>query len=81
MNLQPTLLAKSLAELMLKLEPKPEPIPTPEVTYLDPVSGMVEFELADMLGAPAKPNPYKHTEVDTEFWQRCQVEPDLAFME
>lgn len=56
MKLQPTVMAKALAELMLKYEP--EPIPVPEVSE----ATMVDFELADLLGAPARPASFPDAE-------------------
>ena len=73
MKPQPTVMAKALAEFMLKYEP--EPIPVPEVSE----ATMVDFELADLLGAPARPASFPDAE--TPFWINCQVELDLAFME
>lgn len=72
LTLAPTVMAKALAELTARL--RSEPIPVPEVSE----ATMLDFELCDMLGAPARTESTSNT--DTEFWM-SKIEPDLAFME
>lgn len=70
--MQPTLMTRALNELRALIAK--EPIPVPEVSE----ATWADFELADLLGAPAR--PARKTNVDTEFWIN-RIESDLAFME